>query len=412
MFIRYFVLFFLVFWGFGSPLRALSYPASKPYLVSATINISVNDQADIWLNGVHIAHYPHTTAARVYRILEAKPDSLCLFKDDNVLAIRLQASKNTSGERYIGIAYFMFLRFSDGSTMILDSSEAGEHRSFYMPHRDREEPAGWQNLIYNDSAWPAAQSSGDRIPDTGNLTGGNFGRVPGFLSATADGYFAKFPGEKQLFRRRFHLDIGVNPRCRPKPSPRRYYLPVKPVKTSAGFGSLTPVVLPIRKEPLAAAPQLKHVRPLIRRRAYLPIPTWTPTIVVLLPTPTLAPWSETPLPTAVPVVQSLVAPTYTPFVVPTPIVQDDGAILFGQSSANILVILGDGPGYYKVEAVDDQFRHLKTLLNQHIVSSSEMWLSWDGKNDAGQNVPDGKYYILCTKEGTLLQKIILRRVSQ
>ncbi len=106
-----------------------------------------------------------------------------------------------------------------------------------------------------------------------------------------------------------------------------------------------------------------------------------------------------------------VSPTLTPYYTPTLIVQDDGAITFGQSSANILAVFGDGPGYYKVEAVDAQFRHLKTIYNQRIINPAEMWLSWDGTNDAGQAVPEGQYYILCSKEGALLQKIILRRVS-
>ncbi len=382
------------------------YQAPKPYLVSATINFSIDDDADLWLNGYHLGHFKHNPADVAYRILQARSDSLHYFSTENVLAISIQASKQPAKERYVGLAYFMFLRFSNGSTLILDSSDAGEHRSFYIPHREVEEPANWQSPDFDDSAWVVAQSVGNRIPDTGDLMGGNFGRTVGFISATTDGYFAKFPGEKQLFRRRFHLDISTIPQVQPK------HIRVVPRKTPAGLSSLTPVVLPARKEPLAAVPQLGRSRPVIRKKAYLPPPTWTPTEVFLLPTPTLTPWIPTVAPTVPPVIQAVSSPAAPAFTVPTPIIQDDGAILFGQSSANILVILGDGPGYYKVEAVDDQYRHLKTLLNQHIMGSSEMWLSWDGKTDGGQTVPEGKYYILCTKEGTLLQKIILRRVSQ
>ena len=71
---------------------------------------------------------------------------------------------------------------------------------------------------------------------------------------------------------------------------------------------------------------------------------------------------------------------------------------------------GDGPGFYKVEAVDGNLKHLKTLLNQRVISASDMWLSWDGNDDEGNVVPSGRYYVLCSKEGLVLQKIILRRI--
>ena len=63
-----------------------------------------------------------------------------------------------------------------------------------------------------------------------------------------------------------------------------------------------------------------------------------------------------------------------------------------------------------MEAVDRKLSHLKTLLNQRIITDSESWLTWDGKDDQGNDVPVGRYYIICSKEGTVLQKILLGRV--
>ena len=106
-----------------------------------------------------------------------------------------------------------------------------------------------------------------------------------------------------------------------------------------------------------------------------------------------------------------VVPAATVHLMPTMVIQDDGAVVFGQSYANILVLFGDGPGYYKVEAVDANHTHLKTLLNQRIMNTSEMWLTWDGKDDQGKDVPVGQYFILCSKENTVLQTILLRRAQ-
>jgi hypothetical protein len=123
-------------------------------------------------------------------------------------------------------------------------------------------------------------------------------------------------------------------------------------------------------------------------------PTSTPTAVIENP-PVLLPAQAAAMP---------------PADTPTPIVQNDGAIVFGASNANILVSFADGPGFYSVEAVDANFGHVKTLLNQRIISASDMWLSWDGKDDAGDYVPPGRYYVLCSKDGVVLQKIILRHI--
>jgi flagellar hook assembly protein FlgD len=86
------------------------------------------------------------------------------------------------------------------------------------------------------------------------------------------------------------------------------------------------------------------------------------------------------------------------------------AFTFSVPPANVLVTFADGPGVYQVEAVDSQGAHLKTLMNQRILRTSDLWITWDGKNDQGQDVPVGRYFVLCFKEGRMLQKILLIRV--
>jgi len=393
----------------------------KPYLVAASIYMAVDAQADVWLNGIHIVHCAHTTMADGYKTSEAKPDSLCYFKNSNVLAIKLMGSKRSIDDRFIGVAYAIRFRLSDGTFRVVNSSTAEENRCFYLSRREVEEPEGWQAVGFDDSKWQLAQSSGDMIPNTASLGGGDFGGVAGFLTATNNGYFVQNLGERQLFRRYFSLDISANPRCLSKST----VAPVRPVRfnfesvvnhsthtlADAQKMSITPVVLPTNQKPLEAAPELGHSGygtnfALILRPAQIG-PTLTPTQITYSPPASLQAQTSNSLAPRYPVVNR---PMSTPALVPTVIVQNDGAIIFDQSSANILVTFGDGPGLYQVEAVDRKLVHLKTLLNQRVIIDSETWLTWDGKDDQGNDVPVGRYYIICSKEGTVLQKILLRRV--
>jgi hypothetical protein len=404
------VLFFLG----TSPILAQNV-YSKPYLVSASIYMAADAQADVWLNGIHVAHCPHTTMAASYKTFEAKPRSLCYFKNTNVLAIKLMGSKRSADDHFIGVAYAIRFRLSDGSFWMVNSSTARANRCFYLPHRE-DEPDGWEKVGFDDSGWQTAQSSGDMIPNTASLAGGYLGGAVGFLTASNNGYFVQYVGEKQLFRRYFSLDIGVNPRCLQSElaPPSQVWPNVLPVVNYSATSavaqkiSITPEVLPAHQQPLQAAPQLQH-------------PLYGSNFALILRPAQIG--SASSLENPYPVASIMPSPSTSPnpsnagsnIQVNTPSVQttrveDDGAIVFGPSSANILVTFGDGPGLYKVEAVDENSMHLKTLLNQRIITDAETWLTWDGKDDQGNGVPAGRYYILCSKAGTVLQKILLRRV--
>ena len=377
---------------------------SRPYLVAAGVEVAADAEADIWLNDIYVGHCPHTTTATGCKPFSAKGDSLCYFKKNNLLAILLRAPKGHSGDRFIGVAYAFWFKLSDGTFHVIHSSSTDEHRCLYLMNSDADEPIGWRKPGFDDSQWGTAQSSGDMIPNTATLAINRQGDIADFLTAT-QGYLVQYAGEKHLFRRSFALDISTNPRCLPQsslatsnPYLSAYAQPTQPSKEGPSQ-SITPQVLPAQKLPLQAAPQLQGpaVQPSFQwvMAANENPPTATPTAMVYVPRVSV------PAPTAV-------MPAVT---LPTPIVQNDGAIVFGGSNANILVTFGDGPGYYRVEAVDANFNHLKTLLNQRIVSASDMWLSWDGTDDTGNYVPPGRYYVLCSKEGVVLQKIILRHVS-
>jgi hypothetical protein len=407
-------------WAAGA--AAQTEPVSKPYLVAASIEIAADTQADLWLNGIYIGHCPHTTMSTGFKTIEARLDSLCYFKSTNVLAIRVEDAQKHSGDGFIGVAYAVQLKLSDGTVHIVNSSATQDHRCLYLPRRNQEEPDGWQGKNFDDSGWPTAQSSGDMMPNTTLLSDVDFGGVANFLNASANGYMAQYHGERQLFRRPFNLDISTNPRCMPKSflappvnSWSNDTLPFHQIRmspTPTPVLPLTPQVLPVSQLPLAATPQLGSAPPALHWELIsintLPTPVSGPLYSprVYPPTPTAIP---TPMPAAV-----QPAPAWSVYTAPTPtvILQNDGSIVFGASNANILVSFGDGPGIYKVEVMDDHFTHLKTLFDQRVLENAESWLNWNGKDESGNDVPAGSYYVICSKEGTVLQKITLSRRAQ
>jgi hypothetical protein len=409
-------------WAAGA--AAQTEPVSKPYLVAASIEIAADTQADLWLNGIYIGHCPHTNMSTGFKTIEARLDSLCYFKPANLLAIRVEDGQRRLGDGFIGIAYAVQLKLSDGTVRVINSSATQDHRCLYLPRRDQVEPDGWQGKNFDDSRWSIAQSSGDMMPNTTLLSDVDFGGVANFLNASANGYMAQYHGERQLFRRQFNLDIATNPRCLPKSflappvnSWSNDTLPFHQIRlspTATPVLSLTPQVLPVSQSPLAATPQLGSTPPALHWELIsintLPTPVsgrlYSPR--VSQPTPI-----DTPTPAPVDVPSAAVWPgDAAPTPVPTVILQNDGSIVFGVSNANILVSFGDGPGMYKVEVMDDHFTHLKTLFNQRVLENSESWLNWNGKDDSGNDVPAGSYFVICSKEGTVLQKITLSRRAQ
>ena len=82
-------------------------------------------------------------------------------------------------------------------------------------------------------------------------------------------------------------------------------------------------------------------------------------------------------------------------------------ITFDNPPVNIDASFADGSGLYRLEIVDAQGFHLKTLYNKPSGFEKEIWITWDGTNDQGQLLRYGNYYALFTKDGVLIQKIAL-----
>jgi hypothetical protein len=407
---------------------------TSPYLTGATIYISVDDWADIWLNDIQIVDsQPITPAAKGFQTIQCIPQHLCYFQRENILAIEnADAYKvpQPTDDR-VGLAYILRLRFSNGTQLTLSSNDLADHKAAYIPDRMEAEPRGWRRLDFDDGSWPEAQSTGTAIPNLALLTDPETNLAIQFLSATGISSRAQYPGERHLYRRKIFLDIGQNPYCASQ--------------------TLAAVPVPV-------APKMERVEPVPTATALpwlVPAPVPTPTPWVLLQ------WRPSPLPTQVPPSWPTATPTpvpprptiqtpqrrrkkvklkptptlgFAPRVVAEPVVVNapevqekallstptasftdettgDQAqtIVFGVPPANIYISFADGPGVYRLEVFDNALHPLRNLFEQKIVAQADAWIEWDGKDDQGKDVPSGSYLAIYSKDGRELNKIIVVR---
>jgi hypothetical protein len=125
--------------------------------------------------------------------------------------------------------------------------------------------------------------------------------------------------------------------------------------------------------------------------------------IFVSPTPTPKPKLQR-APTAVPVSRKLAVS-----ITPEPIATAAQTLVFDKSGFSLYLKALDGDGRYKVEVVDFQNRHVKTLFNKRVEIDSERWLVWDGKDEEGKNVPPGRYLALFTRDGVIFNRMLLLR---
>jgi flagellar hook assembly protein FlgD len=107
-------------------------------------------------------------------------------------------------------------------------------------------------------------------------------------------------------------------------------------------------------------------------------------------------------------------PTAFPTLVtaPRPAPAQAQTVVFQRLPANIYISFADGPGVYRLEVVDDSGAHLRNLFEKRVVAQEDGWVEWDGRDDAGQNVPPGQYTVLYTKDGRELKRLILVKTAE
>jgi hypothetical protein len=379
-----------------------------PYLTSATLYISVDDWADIWLNDIQIVDsQPRTPDSKGFQVIQCVPQHLCYFQRENLLAIENSDAYKIPQplDDRVGIAYILRLRLSNGKELTLSSNDLAEHRSSYLPDRMEAEPRGWRKPAFDDSTWPEAGSTGAVIPDLAPLSDPETHMPVQFLSATGTDSKARYPGERHLYRRRIFLELNPNPHCGAPAAAS--YSPL-PAPTAITVFTPRPSPLPTQVYPSWLAPTPTAILPsptasiaASRRKKWKLRPTPTFAFVAQV---TAEPFEANAPPAPV---KALIAPTASFTIMAAP--EEAQTIVFGKPPANIYISFADGPGVYRLEIFDQALHPLRNLFEKKIVAQEDAWVEWDGKDDQGQDVPFGPYLAVYSKDGRELNKIMVVR---
>jgi hypothetical protein len=388
-------------------------------LIAATLYVAVDDWGDFYLNGIPIVEQPYTSPDKEYQIVKCIPEHLCYFKRENVLAIQVEksAKQMNQGQDSVGIAYLLRMWFSDGTEAVISSNEAQRHACLYLPDRMSERPSSWMGVKFNDARWGNALNTGFNVPFITPLKDPKTGQAVQFLSAISSSPKAAYPGERHFFRRKFSIDVDVNPNCltptvrkpRGPEGPRYVYVPsAPPTPTPRPWYSGVVPALPTPMKPyLSPTPTATPVP----TDTPLPLPE-EPVAVNFNPTPTPIVWARS---TMEPLKQSVDMPTFTPtpsqMLIPafTPVaaVPESQALTFSRSSGNIYINFADGSGNYRLEVLDSEGRHVKTLFDKRVIAQKGEWAEWDGKDETGKDAPPGRYTVVLSKGGVILNNIYM-----
>ena len=181
-----------------------------------------------------------------------------------------------------------------------------------------------------------------------------------------------------------------------------------PTFTPLPFFTFTPSFTwsprPRRTPTPVPTPRPVQVTPVIRHVGVKPTPTYvwrrpTPTPRIIIP-PT---WKPIPAPAPK-------KPTPFPAWLPPPV--KAATILFETPPVEIYVTFGDGAGRYQLQVVDGQGRTLETIFDKNVIGEKDSWVTWDGKDGQGQDVPPGQYFVIFYKDGKPLRSISIYRSSK
>jgi hypothetical protein len=375
-FVKLKTIFLLLFWALSLGLSQAQ--MTDRYIIQASLRLSVDQSVDFWLNGHYLKREFYTGLQGGPQPIVFYQDHLCYFQRENVLAIRVLNVNHPD----IGIAYVLRLILSDGSHQIFTSDEADDHQSLYLPND--LEPYGWQQPGFDDSQWSKAYNCG-HVPYAAVLLDPDGSQVS-FLSASGTSPQVKKAGERHLFRFRFNLDILPNPRCATsKPTPTPMVL-----NDLEDFPASPTVVTTLVPKSWTATPNLSPHPITDNDRLKVAVPTFTP---VLEFNGTEVHWAPT------------FPPTFTPE--PQPSEPVNTGPVTAQSAISFNISFADGTGLYQLEVVDGAGNPIRKIFNQVVNRNQEIWLQWDGKDEAGNSVLLGNYSLVYSKDGQILRKMAL-----
>ncbi len=206
----------------------------------------------------------------------------------------------------------------------------------------------------------------------------------------------------------------------PTATPTVYYPPTR-IFTSTPTEAPPPIIPTDTPTPRPIPTATPRHRPKLR---LLPTPIPTPNIKYvpspqvrrykLQPTATFVYRRPTRTPTPIPFIMWKPTPTFifkklTPIPTWLPRLDMAHAIVFQTPPVEIYVTFADGPGRYQLELVGTQGNPLRMIFDREIVGEGDAWVTWDGKNEKGQDMSLGQYFVIFYKDGKPLRSISVFR---
>ena len=406
---------------------------AAPHLVRAELLVSVDDVADVWLNGTPILEKQPLTESKNGGPAVVRVDP-CLFKPSNLLAFRDTDTNPTNAS----IAYLLKMYMSDGNIQTVSSRDSEKHKSFYVEDPKDSEPDGWWSPDFIDKGWHKPMNLGAYSSFLAMIDDKETGASALYMSASDTGGPTQMTGERHLFRIRFPLEMDPSPGCQtPSPSATPAWtgtatLTPVPTRTPTDTPSFTRTLTPTKTPTPTRTPKLPTPT---KTPTFLPTATQvpfrnTPTPVwkTFTPTPTTRPPTKTPtiriIPptrthTPPPVRRVVLRPTTTPTphpprvapkVTPGPL---KDALTFERLPVTVNVTFADGPGIYTVDVLDGQGKFIKRIYEEKVVRNHDQWVDWDGTDEADKPAGDGLFLLVCRKGDRELKRlwVVLRDVK-
>ena len=84
-------------------------------------------------------------------------------------------------------------------------------------------------------------------------------------------------------------------------------------------------------------------------------------------------------------------------------------VVSSDRTANLYINFADGPGVYQLVVLDRKGTPVRALFRERVVAQADTWITWDGKDDQGKDIPEGESVVLFLKDGVELKRIIVLR---
>lgn len=414
------LLFLLMAFKDPSPLWAQCEP------VSARVGVSGDDTTEVWVNGAYLGAKNYCDMGKgchaeslffTVPLQKLAGPQVCLaIKTANVNPVRVFSSWELVVDCAGAKPFVVTNEAKNGISLYWDPTGGANCGVGASPPVDNRGDI-WTDLGYNPASNPFTLTGAPVTADTytcAQVLNPLTGFILHYISYDGE---AAGAGPGKACGVLYWRQVAPLPAWLPTSTPTASFTPTRSFTPTPPKPTMTFTPLPF----FTFTPSLTPTpRPRLRRTP-TPIPIRRPVSVApvacrirVKPTPTFV-WRR---PTLAP--RGLFRPTWTPVPPPAPRKPapvptwlpppaKGQAIVFETPPVEIYVTFGDGVGRYQLQVVDGQGHPLEVIFDKKIIGEKDSWVTWDGKDGQGRDVPPGQYFVIFYKNGKSLRSISVYR---